>query len=369
MHGSTGCNPKNPHALDRQLDRGYTEQMVSATFNPPSKFLTTHVTWEEAPKARLHLYEDSSKTILSENNSEDISFRYSVNPYRGCFHACTYCYARPSHEYLGFGAGTDFDRNILVKRTAPALLERTFRRPTWKGDSICFSGNTDCYQPIEHTLQLTQSCLNVCLQFQNPVGIITKSSLILRDIALLQELHQSAGCHVVVSIPFLDPADARAIEPNAPPPRRRLSVVKSLAAAGIPVGVSLGPIIPGLNDRAIPAILKAARSAGASTAWMIPIRLVGPVAIVFETRLRERLPEKADRVMNAIREMRRGDLGGGGVGQRMHGHGPAWAATVQLFNIWKARLGFPGFPPRRVPSPFRIPGHGAQVPLFSSAAS
>jgi len=340
--------------------------MISHAYNPPSKFLTTHVEWDEAPKARLHLYEDTSQSILSKNNSEDLTFQYSVNPYRGCFHACTYCYARPSHEFLGFGAGTDFDRNILVKRAAPALLEAAFRKSSWSGESICFSGNTDCYQPIEHQLELTRACLAVCLRFRNPVGIITKSSLILRDLELLRELHQRAGCHVVVSIPFLDPVDARAIEPNAPPPRRRLAVVEALANAGIPVGVSLGPIIPGLNDRAIPAILTAVRERGAATAWMIPIRLVGPVEDVFETRLRERLPEKADRVMKAITAMRNGQLSGGGVGQRMRGHGPAWAATVQLFQIYKEKLGFPGFPPRVSPSPFRVPGQGTQVSLFSA---
>ncbi|MAY81267.1 MAG: radical SAM protein [Deltaproteobacteria bacterium] len=339
--------------------------MISKVDNPPSRFQTTHIEWEDAPKSTLQVYADDSKSILSANNSPDVPFQYSVNPYRGCFHACTYCYARPSHEYLGFGSGTDFERRILVKHEAARLLERAFLRPSWKGDVVCFSGNTDCYQPIEHNLGITRQCLEVCLRYRNPVGIITKSTVILRDIDLLAKLHKQAHCRVIVSIPFLDAKIARAIEPSAPPPQRRIAVVKALADAGIPVGISLGPMIPGLNDRDIPMILKACHEAGARSAWIIPIRLVGPVANIFESRLREKLPEHADRVMQSIRRMRGHDLGGGGVGTRMQGKGEAWASTVQLFELWRSRLGMVGLPDVPVPSPFRVPGHGEQTKLFS----
>jgi DNA repair photolyase len=323
------------------------------------------VEWEDAPPATLKLYEDHTQTVLSRNLSPDIPFEYSLNPYRGCFHACAYCYARPSHEYLGFGAGTDFDRKIVVKRRAPQLLEERFLRPSWVGDLICFSGNTDCYQPIEQRLGITRSCLAVCLRYRNPVSIITKSTVILRDIELIADLSRKAHVHVSVSIPFIDGGDARAIEPFVAPPSRRLAAVRALSEAGIPTMVSLSPVIPGLNESQIPDILDAARQAGAVDAWMTPIRLEGPVAEVFETRLREAMPERADRVMSAIRRMRGGALGGGGVGCRMTGHGAAWDSTVHLFKLTKHRLGFPGVPERPYPSTFRVPGRGRQRSLFT----
>jgi DNA repair photolyase len=343
----------------------YTEHMISKVDNPPSRFETTHIEWEDAPKSVLQLYADDSKSILSANNSHDVPFKYSVNPYRGCFHGCTYCYARPSHEYLGFGSGTDFERRILVKYRAAQLLENAYQKSSWKGEAVCFSGNTDCYQPVEYNLGITKQCLEVCLRYRNPVGIITKSTMILRDIDLLAELHRKAHCRVIVSIPFMDARIARAIEPAAPPPKRRLAVVRALSDAGIPVGVSLGPMIPGLNDRDIPAILKSSYDAGARSAWLIPVRLVGPVAAIFESKLREKLPEHADRVMRSIRRMRGDDLGGGGVGRRMQGGGEAWASTMKLFDVWRSRLGFTGLADVPVPSPFRIPGHGQQTNLFS----
>jgi len=339
--------------------------MIRRTQNPPSRFMETHIEYEDAPPATLEVYEDHSQTILSKNDSPDVPFTWSVNPYRGCFHACSYCYARPSHEYLGFGAGTDFERKIVVKREAAGLLEAAFRRPSWAGARVCFSGNTDCYQPIEKKLELTRACLEVCLRFRNPVGVITKSTLIRRDLELLKALHREAGLVVVLSIPFLDSEIASAIEPNAPPPAARLATVRALAGAGLPVGISLGPVIPGLNDRELPAILEAARSAGATWCGMIPVRLPGPVAEVFVQRLRETLPEHADRVLNAIRRMRGGALNQAEFGDRMRGQGPEWAATVQLFRLTRRRLGYSSPPPAPRPSPFRVPGQGAQVGLFA----
>jgi len=326
--------------------------------------METHVEYEDAPPATLEVYEDHSQTILSRNTSPDVPFTWSVNPYRGCFHACTYCYARPTHEYLGFGAGTDFERKIVVKRNAPVLLEAAFRKPSWSGARVCFSGNTDCYQPLEKKLSLTRACLEVCLDFRNPVGIITKSTIIQRDVSLLVALHRAAGVAVVVSIPFLNPVHAAAVEPNAPPPRARLATVRALSEAGLPVGISLGPVIPGLNDAQIPAILKAARSAGATWCGMIPVRLPGPVQAVFVQRLEAALPEEAGRVLNRIRRMRGGALSNGEFGERMRGHGPEWAATVRMYKLTSKRLGYGTPPPAPHPSPFKVPGQGDQVGLF-----
>jgi len=327
--------------------------------------METHVEYEDAPPVTLEVYEDHSRTILSKNDSPDVPFTWSVNPYRGCFHACSYCYARPTHEYLGFGAGTDFERKIVVKREAATLLEAAFRRPSWTGSRICFSGNTDCYQPLERTLALTRSCLEVCLRFRNPVGIITKSAVVRRDLDLLVQLHREAGVCVIISIPFLTPAFAAAVEPNASPPAARLATVRALAAAGLPVGISLGPVIPGLNDREIPAILAAAREAGAQWCGMIPIRLPGPVAEVFVQRLEQTLPEHAERVVHRIRRMRGGELNCPEFGDRMRGEGEEWAATVRLYTLTRRRLGYGQPPAAPHPSPFRVPGQGTQVNLFS----
>jgi len=339
--------------------------MISPVRNPPSRFEQFSVEYEDAPPARLEVYEDHSKQILSKNDSPDVPFTWSLNPYRGCFHACSYCYARPSHEYLGFGAGTDFERKIVVKRAAPALLEAALRKPSWQGQRICMSGNTDCYQPLEKKLGLTRACLEVCLRFRNPVGIITKSTIIRRDVELLAQLHREAGVVVIISIPFLDPAHAAAIEPNAPPPRARLATVRALVEAGLPVGISLGPVIPGLNDAQIPEILEAAREAGASWCGMIPVRLPGPVEVVFVERLRAELPAEADRVLSRIRRMRGGALSDGAFGSRMRGQGAGWAATLRLYKLTARRLGYGAPPPAPSPSPFRVPGEGQQVGLFA----
>jgi DNA repair photolyase len=339
--------------------------MVSVLSNPPSRFEQTHVEYEDAPPAMLEVYTDHSKSILTKNTSPDVPFAWSLNPYRGCFHACTYCYARPSHEYLGFGAGTDFERKIVVKRDAASLLEQAFRKPSWIGQRVCMSGNTDCYQPLERKLGLTRACLEVCLRYRNPVGIITKSTLVRRDADLLVELHRQAGVAIVVSIPFIDPAHSAAIEPNAPPPAARLATVRALVQAGLPVGISVAPVIPGLNDVQIPAVLSAARASGASWCGMIPVRLPGPVQDVFVQRLEQALPADAERVLARIRRMRGGRLNRSGFGDRMAGMGAEWESTVHLYKLSSRRLGYGRPPPAPAPSPFRVPGKGQQIGLFS----
>ncbi len=314
--------------------------MLRPVANPPNPWSSRHVDLlEPAPDARLEVYEEDAKSIVSTNDSEDVPFSYSVNPYRGCFHACAYCYARPTHQYLGFGAGTDFDRRIVVKRNAAALLDAALRRRGWQRDVLAFSGVTDCYQPLEASYGLTHSCLEVCLRHENPVGVITKSALVERDAALLERLARVAGARVWFSVPFADPALARAIEPSAPAPARRLAAMRTLAAAGVPVGVAFAPLIPGLNDDQIPGVLTAAREAGAKAAFRVALRLPGEVSEVFFVRLREALPARAVRVEHAIREMRGGRVNDPRAGHRMRGEGPRFAAAARLFDLTCRRLG------------------------------
>jgi DNA repair photolyase len=309
--------------------------------NPPGRHRPDSVELDVPPDlARPQVYEDDAQSILSRNDSPDLPHRWSVNPYRGCMHACAYCYARPSHEFLGFGAGTDFDTRIVVKPGAASLLEAAFEAPSWVGETVLFSGNTDPYQPLEARWELTRACLEVCLRFRNPVVVITKSPLVGRDIDLLGALAREARAHVILSIPFHDPALARAIEPGAPSPARRVEAVRKLAEAGVPVSVNVAPIVPGLNDHEIPAILRAAREAGAQRAHRILVRLPGPVAEVFEERLRAAYPLRADAVLARIRRARGGELHEARFGERMRGRGEAWEATEQLFDTWARKLGF-----------------------------
>ncbi|MBI2104961.1 MAG: PA0069 family radical SAM protein [Candidatus Omnitrophica bacterium] len=310
-------------------------------WNPPNPYLTEHrELLGEPPAAALEVYEDQSKSILSRNDSPDIGFRWSVNPYRGCFHACAYCYARPTHEYFGLGAGTDFERKIFVKRRAPQLLEQAFRRPSWKGELIVFSGVTDCYQPLEAAWKLTRGCLEVCAAFRNPVALITKSLLIRRDAELLAALARQAQASVALSIPFLDEAVARAVEPGAPTIRRRFETMEILAKAGVPVGIGVAPVIPGLNDEAIPGLLKEARRRGAQFAFHTLLRLPGSVKAVFFHRLREQLPLRAARIEHRIRETRAGRLYDSRFGRRHQGEGTYWESIEQLWGVWTRRVGF-----------------------------
>jgi DNA repair photolyase len=310
--------------------------------NPPNPWATTEVEYLEgdAPGARLRVYEDHTKEILARNDSPDLGFRWSVNPYRGCFHACIYCYARPTHEYLSFGAGTDFERTIVVKPRAPELLREAFEKKAWAGELILFSGNTDCYQPLEASYRLTRACLEVCAEYKNPIGLITKAPLVERDIDVLERLAKVARLHVTVSIPFWDVEKARAMEPYVATPERRVHIIQKLAARGIPVGVNVAPVIPGLGDEEIGDVLAAARDAGATHAGCIVLRLPGPVKQVFEERLRERLPLRADKVLRRVREMRGGMLYDPRFGKRQTGEGPYAEAISRLFEETCRRLGF-----------------------------
>lgn len=349
--------------------------MLRPVDNPPNPWSSRHVhLLEPAPDARLEVFEEDAASIVAKNDSPDVPFAFSVNPYRGCFHACAYCYARPTHQYLGFGAGTDFDRRIVVKRNAAALLDTALSRRSWRGDELAFSGVTDCYQPLEASYGLTRACLEVCLRHRNPIGIITKSALIERDVDLLAQLARTASARVWFSVPFADPALARAIEPSAPAPARRLAAMRTLAAAGIPVGVAFAPIIPGLNDDQIPAVLAAARQAGASAAFQVALRLPGEVAEVFFARVREAVPLRADRVESAVRAMRGGRTNDARFGQRMRGQGERFAVATRLFDLTCRRLGLatgaaaarPSQP--QAPASRSRPTRGQQGQLFAPSS-
>jgi DNA repair photolyase len=336
--------------------------------NPPNPWLSTSVEYlEEIPPARLEVYEDHTREILAANDSPDVGFTWSVNPYRGCLHACAYCFARPTHEYLGLGAGTDFERKITVKPEAPKLLREAFERRSWKGELIAFSGVTDCYQPLEASYRLTRSCLEACRDYRNPVAIITKAPLVERDIDVLVELSRVASVSVTVSIPLWDRDHARALEPQVATPERRMETVARLAAAGLEAGVNVAPMIPGLGDADIPKILEAAAKAGAKWAGFVFLRLPGSVAAVFEERLRERLPLRAERVLSRIREARGGKLYDSRFGVRGRGQG-TYAETVRdLFESTARRVGiatsFVGAGQRV--STFQRPGRpGRQLPLL-----
>jgi DNA repair photolyase len=320
--------------------------------NPPNPWATTEVEYLEgaAPDARLEVFEDHTRAILARNDSPDLPFTWSVNPYRGCFHACAYCYARPSHQYLSFGAGTDFDRRIVVKPEAPALLREAFDRKSWRGELVLFSGNTDCYQPLEAGYRLTRALLEVCAEYKNPVGVITKSPLVERDVDVLVELHRVARLAVTVSVPFWNVEHARAIEPYVATPERRMRAVERLAAQGLAVNVNVAPIIPGLNDEDVGDVLQAAASAGARSASYILLRLPGPVREVFEQRLRAALPLRAERVLARVRETRAGRLSDPRFGARMRGEGQYAEAIGALFRATARRHGLATYDPEAEPA-------------------
>ena len=310
--------------------------------NPKNRFSSVEVEWADElppPPADLKLVEDSSRQIISTNDSPDIGFDHSVNPYRGCFHGCAYCYARPSHEYLGYGAGSDFERIIVYKPRAAELLREAFEKPSWKGDLLVFSGVTDCYQPLEAEKRLTRACLEVCAEYRNPVGIITKSPLIERDIDVLLELQKHASVGVTLSIPLWKRESAHALEPYVATPQRRMQTIARLADAGIRVGVNVAPLIPGLGDEEMTFVLEAAAEAGAQWANTIFLRLPGAVAPVFEQRLRENLPLRAEKVLHQIRVGRNGKLNESEFGKRQDAVGVHWQATKRLFDMTAERLG------------------------------
>ncbi len=317
----------------------------------------------EAALPPTELFADPTRRILATNQSPDVGFDTSLNPYRGCEHGCIYCYARPTHEYLGFSAGLDFETRILVKRDAPALLRRELERPGWKPQPIALSGVTDPYQPAERRLRITRGCLAVLAEFRNPVLVVTKSRLVARDADLLSELARFQAAAVFVSVTTLDPALQRALEPRAPAPRLRLEAIAALAAAGVPTGVMIGPVIPGLTDHEIPAILEAAARSGATSAGHIVLRLPFGVKELFEGWLERHFPERKAKVLGRIREVRGGRLNDPRFGSRMRGEGLYAEQIRALFDVASRRAGLDAPRPRLSSAAFRRPGP-AQAELF-----
>lgn len=276
---------------------------------------------EDEKTLKTQFFKDSSRSILNENDSPDIGFRYSMNFYRGCEHGCAYCYARPTHEYLGLSAGLDFESKIFVKESAPELLREKLMSRSWKPEPIMVSGVTDCYQPAERRFQLTRRCLQVLAEFKNPVALITKNHLITRDIDIFKELAALNLAWTTISITSLNPDLARVLEPRTSTPTARLQAVEALAKAGIPVGVNVAPVIPGLNDHEIPAILKSAAEAGATSAGTVIVRLPYLVKDIFSDWLQTNRPEAKDKILNLIRSTRGGELYNSKFGERMKGSG------------------------------------------------
>jgi DNA repair photolyase len=343
--------------------------------NPANRYEEIHVEPDETVDGEAAeagapptvFYRDTSRSILAENDSPDLDFRFSLNPYRGCEHGCIYCYARPSHEYLSFSAGLDFERRIMIKPDAAELLRRTFMSPRWQPQTVALSGNTDCYQPVEHRLQLTRRCLEVFSEFVNPVSITTKSALVTRDIDLLCDLASHGATHVILSITSLDGALTRRMEPRAAQPERRLEAVHSLSAAGIPTGVLIAPVIPGLNDEEIPRILKAAAAAGAWNASWTLVRLPEPVDQLFVDWLGEQFPERRERVLGRIRTCRDGRLNDTSFGRRLRGEGPYAEQISALFRAAARRHGLDQSLPSLNASAFRQPRRaGEQLALYQS---
>lgn len=321
-----------------------------AVFDPPKRFSAQHIALDEplvddegeAIQPKTLYFRDDAQTIISYNDSPDIAFRAGCSPYRGCEHGCAYCYARPTHEYLGFGAGIEFESRILVKERAPELLREELSRRGWKPQPVAMSGITDVYQPIERRLGLTRRCLEVFAEFRNPVAIVTKNHLVTRDIEPLRELSRWQAASVAISLTTLDGGLAKVLEPRASAPSRRLDAIARLAEAGIRVRVLAAPIIPGLNEHEIPALLKAAAAAGAQGAGYSIVRLPLAVAPIFEDWLERNVPGQKEKVLGRIRELRGGALSDSRFGRRMTGEGPLAGQIRSLFEVSKRRAGWSG---------------------------
>jgi DNA repair photolyase len=320
---------------------------------------------EEPPPPETVLLRDRTRSILARNDSPDVGFDVGINPYRGCSHGCVYCYARPTHEYLGFSAGLDFETKIMVKEEAPALLRKALSSRSWAPQVIALSGNTDAYQPAERRLELTRRCLEVLAEFRNPVGIVTKSHLVTRDADLLADLARDAAAAVVVSVTSLRNDVQRAMEPRAATPARRLRAIRVLAEAGIPVGVNVAPIVPGLTDDEMPAILERAAEAGATFASYILLRLPHGVKSMFEEWLGQHFPERREKVLNRVRELRGGKLYDARFEVRGRGEGPWADQLAMLFRITRDRLALNRRPALSTEA-FRVPrAEEPQTDLFA----
>jgi DNA repair photolyase len=320
-----------------------------AQADPANRFEAIHVErdWEQLAEGdspderpvKTQFLVDHSRSIVSENDSPDIPFRYSINPYRGCEHGCAYCYARPTHEYLGFNAGLDFESRILVKERAPELFRDWLARDEYVPEWIAFSGVTDCYQPIERRLELTRRCVQVAAECGQPIGIVTKNALVARDLDVLQPMAEQRTAKVVLSVTTLNAELARTLEPRTSSPEARLRTIRELSSAGVETGVMIGPVIPGLNDSEIPAILSAAKDAGAVVAQYILLRLPLTVRPVFTDWLAKALPSKKDKIEALIRQCRDGKMNDSNFDTRRRGEGPIAEQITQTFRVFAKKFG------------------------------
>jgi DNA repair photolyase len=337
--------------------------------NPTNRFeniqLEPDTEWnpDEDVLPRTQFLVDHSQTAIAYNDSPDIGFNTSLNPYRGCEHGCVYCYARPTHEFLGVSAGLDFESKIMVKLNAPELLRRELSSPKWQPQTIVMSGVTDCYQPVEGKLKLTRLCLEVLLEFRNPVAIITKNFLVTRDIDVLSELAKHRCASVCLSITTLDNDLRKVMEPRTSPPSARLAAIRKFAEAKIPVSVNVAPIIPGLTDHEAPKILQAARDAGATSAGFTVIRLPHANAPLFEQWLQTHFPDRKEKVLNRLKAMRGGKLYDAEWGKRFGGEGIFAEQIAKIFEVARRRAGFNNDFEELSISAFRRPG-GTQLGLF-----
>lgn len=335
-------NDHSPRELPTRRGRG-------ARFNPPNRFEPFHL--EEDPagldddelrQVQTEYFVDHTKSILAKNDSPDVGFTFSINPYRGCEHGCIYCYARPSHEFLGFSAGLDFETKILVKESAPELLSQAFQKASWEPQVIALSGNTDPYQPLERRLELTRRCLEVFLKHRNPVAIITKNYMVTRDADLLEEMARLNLVTVALSITTLKADLVAAMEPRTSRPERRLKAIEELARRGIPVSVNVAPVVPGLTDDEMPAILKAAAERGATHAGYIIMRLPGPVKDLFLDWIERAYPDRVNKIVHRLESLRGERLTDSRFGKRMRGEGE-WSELVsRLFRMACRRHGLNG---------------------------
>jgi DNA repair photolyase len=295
---------------------------------------------EAPPKVPTRIIADRTRTIINRVDSPDLNMNWTLNPYRGCEHGCIYCYARPTHENLGYSCGLDFETNIVAKHDAPRLLRKELSHPKWTGEWISMSGVTDCYQPAEKELRITRQCLKIFAECRQPVGIVTKSALVLRDVDVLVELAHYNAVAVFISVTSLDNRLASSLEPRAGAPQRRLETIARLSEAGIPTGVMIAPIIPGLTDVEIPAILEAARDAGATHAGHILLRLPWQVKDLFVEWLTRIVPDRAAHITSLIRQTHDGALYDSDYAVRHHGEGPVAEQIGTMFKTFAKRYGF-----------------------------
>jgi DNA repair photolyase len=335
-----------------------------AAINPTNRFEKMAVELEVPGPERVQteLLRDGSRSIITYNDSPDVGFDASLNPYRGCEHGCIYCYARPTHEYLGFSAGLDFESRILVKEDAPELLRRELCAKKWQPQTLAMSGVTDPYQPVERKLEITRRCLAVLAELRNPVAVITKNALVTRDIDHLAALAEHGAATVFLSITTLDGELARKMEPRASHPHDRLAAVARLSAAGIPTGVMMAPIVPAITDHEIPKVLEAAAEAGAHTAGYVLMRLPGAVAGLFEGWLAEHFPDRKEKVMHRIQELRGGRMNDPRFGSRMRGEGIYAEQIRSTFHTFRRKHGLDKLFPALSTAAFRRPGE--QMSLF-----